>query len=121
MRVFGFSEKWGKLHLELPVLERPDFTTFRMPRTDADKGRDWHVGETLQIVFKARTPGREILGTATIIGKESTYLARVTDDEAIRDGFWSRKDMLNWFAKTHGFDVVIERSFNKLTFRWCKP
>lgn len=116
MRVFGVSEKWGKLHLELPASQRPPFSTFRLPRKDADRGLDWKEGETLQIVFKPRSPRREVLGPATITAKSSQFLA-LTHDEAQADGFEDQAAMLAWFKKTHGAGA-LNRHFNKLTFRW---
>ena len=73
MRILGFSRKWDKL-------KNDTFTTFRFERRDAD----WTVGEVVQVVYKPRTKGREILGVATIIGKDirlipsaASYMAKV--------------------------------------------
>jgi len=118
MRVFGFSKKWEKLHLELPMRERLDFTTFRLPRKDADRSRDWRVGETVQVWYKPRSKKhREFLGVATFIAREpSRNLYFVTDAEAVADGFESRIEMWNWFVKTHG--LMSGKTLNKLTLRW---
>ena len=121
MRIFGFSKKWGKL-------QQPDFTSFRYPRADSDKGRDWRVGETVQIVFHPRSKEREIMGTAEIIGKEPRNLELsgkftdaallITDEEAIADGFTSAVEMHDWMVETYrcNFEDII----NKLTFRWIE-
>lgn len=113
MRILSFSKKWAKLQNDI-------VPTFRLPRKDADKGRDWHAGEVVQIVYKSRTPGREILGTATIIGKQATEVAGITDSEAIADGFpggW--EEMVNWLRKTHG-KLDLGQEINKLTLKWLR-
>ncbi len=109
MRVLGFSKKWDKL-------KQPQFTTFRLPRKDADKGRDWAVGETVQIVYKPRSPQREVLGMATIISKDTRWLARITFGEAVADGFDSYIDMVKWFTEVHGTSIG-QHPLNKLTLR----
>ena len=63
MRIISFTEKWSKL-------EQPIFTTFRYPRID----RDWQIGEMVQVFYKNRSPKREKLGVAQIIGKEPREL-----------------------------------------------
>lgn len=122
MRIVSFSKKWGKLHLELPIEERPEFTTFRFPRKD----RDMEVGERVQVYFKNRTPQREKLGEAIIINKEMRKIAtayepyRPTEEEAIADGFTSLFEMNVWFREVHG-NRIFEEPVNKLTLKWITP
>ncbi len=115
MRVLGFSQKWPKLKWD-------EFTTFRFSRKDSDKGRDWKVGEVVQIVYHPRSKDREMLGVAEIIRKEPRTLLAGTfyfpsDDEAIADGFDDVIDMAYWFHKQYG-DRIYKEPMNKLTLRW---
>ncbi len=54
MRILGFSRKWPKLY-------NPVHTTFRYPRKDADRGRDWHEGEHVQEVYHPRHKDHEVM------------------------------------------------------------
>lgn len=124
MRVLGFSEMW-------PKLNKLEFTTFRFSRRD----KDWQVGEIVKVVYKPRSRSRQLLGEAQIIGKESRRIDRyrgspsipyggfVTEEEAIKDGFASSKEMLSWLEKAHGKDGrwTSGEPMNKLTLRWVKP
>ena len=119
MRILGFSKRWQKL-------SNPEFTTFRFPRKDAD----WEVGEVMQIVYKPRTKGREILGVATIIGRNTrlippaaVYVAKVnapliTHAEVVADGFESVNEMRQWLQKAYGKGRIL--LMNKLTLEWLK-
>ncbi len=118
MRILGFSKKWDKL-------SNIEFTTFRFPRRD----KDWSVGEIVQVVFKPRSKDREFLGIAEIISKEPKNMApnwgiegiqRVTNDEAISDGFACWGDMFDWLAKAHGLHRLATKPMNKLTLRWVR-
>ena len=121
MRILGFSCKWDKLHLELPISERPDFTTFRYPRYD----KDWQVNEQVQPVYKPRSKEREVLGIAEIMFKDRRRTIcsipndapQITDEEAREDGFADFADMYKWLVKTHG-EVEATFTINKLTLRW---
>ena len=116
MRILGLGEKWDKLSNDI-------FTTFRFARKD----RDWEVGETVQVVYKPRTKGREILGVATIIGRNTrlipsaaSYVAKVnapliTHAEVVADGFESVNEMRQWLQRTYGKGRVL--LMNKLTLR----
>ncbi len=119
MRILGFCKQWRKfINLE--------FTTFRYPRKDSDKGRDWHVGERVQIVLHPRSKEREVLGTAEIIGKEIRnidpaillVIPCVTNDEAVADGFTDWADMRAWFRETYG--KIASPVMNKLTLIWIQ-
>ena len=105
MRILGFSKKWDKL-------QQDEFTTFRYPRKDADKGRDWHDGETLKIVFQQRNDN-EILGVAKVINKEPRSWYEITEQEAIADGFISSFEMWKFLKQPKSND-----KFNKLTLKW---
>lgn len=106
MRTLGFSQKW-------PKLQQKEFTTFRFPRKD----KDWQEGEWVRIVLKPRSPKRQILGVAEIVGKIPRYLPEVTEKEAQEDGFQSLKAMQDWMEKQYGHRF---HSINKLTLRWFK-
>lgn len=119
MRILGFSEKWDKLN-------RSEFTTFRFTRKD----RDWRVGEVVQVVFKPRTKGREMLGVAEIIGKERRWVGwgvsrvgslvwAVSHKEAVEDGFTGVLEMVNWMTKAHR-DRNNREPMNKITLRWLE-
>ncbi len=119
MRPIGFSKKWPKLHLELPIAQRPEFTTFRLTRKDADRGRDWHQGEQVQVVFHPRSKDREALGVADIVSKEPRVIYCVTNEEAIADGFpGGYNEMIVWLGKAHD---CFPENINKLTLRWVPP
>lgn len=111
MRVLGFERHW-------PKLDQETFTTFRYPRKDADMGRDWRVGEVVQCVVNPRSPKREPVCIAEIVGKDiARHLATITDDEAKADGFpIGFAEMMHWLLKKYpGMDV--SRPINKLTLR----
>ncbi len=122
MRILGFSRKWLKLHLELPVDQRPEFGTWRLPRKDADRGRDWHPLEQVQIVYHPRSKDREILGTAIIAQKMHTVVGSgISDEEAVADGFpGGFEEMQQWLVKTHEttWGELALRPINKLTLKW---
>jgi len=116
MRILGFSKKWQKL-------SNLEFTTFRFTR----RGRDWEVGELVQVVFTPRSKGGgERLGMAEIIDKQprnvapdwgSPDTAMVSNDEAIADGFMNWGDMFDWLCKTHDMHRLATEPMNKLTLR----
>jgi len=115
MRILSFTEKWQKLDDDV-------FTTFRYPRAD----KDWYVGEEVQVWFKQRSPLREKIGIAVIIGKERRALNEyhrgcvplTTDKEAQDDGFENRIGMKLFMIKRYGLDYIS--LFNKLTLTWIK-
>jgi len=124
MRILSFSHRWSKLHLGLPVRQRPDFTTFRY--------FSWHEGWPLQIFYRARSKEqREKLGEAVIIRRELRELDKwmafhewndhplVTDVEAQEDGFIDLDDMVRWMQKQYGPDWMPVMA--KLTLRWSVP
>lgn len=111
MRIISFSKKWDKLN-------QSEFTTFRFPRADADRGRDWHEGETVQVFYKSRTPARFKYGDAVIIKVEKRFLRDITNAEAKADGFpGGFGEMLAWLLDTHG-KRVYSGTMNKLTLKW---
>jgi len=122
MRILSVSEYWPKLHLELPIGERPLFTTFRWSR----KGKDLFVCETIQIVYKSRSKQRKVLGIAEIVGKEPRRIFDatlgdypvLTNEEAVADGFDVDWDMIGWLDKTYGIRRLLNEPMNKLTLSW---
>ena len=108
MRVLGFSKMW-------PKLSNQTFTTFRFPRKDK---RDWEIGEVVQVVFKPRSPEREILGSAEITCKQVVLIGDITDVEAQIDGFRCSADMFEWLYRTYRLPELALRWMNKLTLRW---
>ena len=105
MRIISFSKHWDKL-------KQAEFTTFRFPRKD----KDWAVDEIVQVFFKNRSPQREKIGVALIVGKE-IRLGPKDDKEAQDDGFIDCEDMLRWMVKTYG-ESKTWKPMNKLTLRW---
>ena len=113
MRIMGFSVKWRKL-------QQPVFTTFRLPRKD----KDWYIGERVQIVFHPRSKDREILGEAVIVNVEArsfnpAMAPKITNDEAIADGFGGIITMLKWLENTHGH-FNASTVFHKITLQHFK-
>ena len=106
MRVLGYSKKWDKL-------KKPEHTTFRFPRKDSAKGRDWHVGETVQEVFHPRGKDREFIQVAMIIKKEPRLICSIDDEEAVEDGFPEGFPQMMEFLNQPKGDAII----NKLTLR----
>ncbi len=107
MRVLGFSQQW-------PKLSNLVFTTFRFPRKDTD----WH-SERVQVVYRPRSKNRKFLFLADIINVEArsfdpTFAPRITDAEAIADGFSGILSMHAWLTNSHG-DFDSSKVFNKLT------
>lgn len=121
MRILGFSKKWAKLHLELPVEQRPPFTIFRFPRKDAPKGRDWHLQEQVQIVYHPRSKERVVLGIAEFTEqKESGFTPESippSDQEAVADGFRSSIDMTNWMYSQYKSRIYWQLMY-KWTLKW---
>jgi hypothetical protein len=111
MRIISFSKKWGKLN-------QLEFTTFRVPRKDAYKGRDWQVGEEVQVYFHNRQPDREFLGFARIIKKESMLVCMIDDEQAVEDGFTNASEMFEWLEAAH-HKRIDPHTFriNKLTLK----
>ena len=110
MRIMGFSKKWDKL-------EQSEFTTFRFPRKDTDRGRDWHNNEILKIVFQPRHQN-EYLGTAQIICKKERWISDIRNDEAITDGFpGGKEEMWRWLLASHK-NCEARTPINKLTLKW---
>ena len=105
MRILGFSKKWVKL-------QKPVHTTFRFPRKDADRGRDWHEGEVVQEVYKPRSKEREVLQIAMIIKKQPKLLADITHEEAVEDGFVNLYHMFEWLGHKN---KDLFKPINKLT------
>ncbi len=106
MRIIGFSKKWDKL-------QKPEHTTFRFPRKDADKGRDWKFGETVQEVYKPRSKTqREFIQIAEIIKKEPKAIEDITEEEAVEDGFESLLMMWMFLGQPR-----MKKLINKLTLR----
>ncbi len=111
MRVLGFSKKWDKL-------QKPEFTTFRFPRKDTDKGRDWKVGEQVQVVYHPRNKDREYLFNAEIISKQPKHITEIDDAEAAEDGFANYSEMYDWLTKAHhGVALTSIPKINKLTLK----
>lgn len=108
MRVLGFSKKWRKL-------EKDEYSTFRWPRKDADRGREWQAGETVQIVYRMRTPQREVLGIAQIVTVTRKSVAQITEVEAIADGFTTRSEMLDYLDAVSASSII-----NKLSLKWVE-
>jgi len=121
MRVLSFSRMWAKL-------DNDTLTTFRFERKD----KDWEVGEQVQMVFKARSPQRRVLGVAEIVDKTPRWVMNhppglgyagyfntplVTEEEAVADGFSSREEMVKFIRKERRMLCVI-KPLNKLTVRW---
>lgn len=117
MRVLGFSEMW-------PKLQQDEFTTFRFPRKD----KDWFVSETVKVVYQPRRKGGgDFLGVAQIVDKvsrgvyfRSLFADRISEVEAIADGFDSLEDMQRWLRRAHGDQRIAEELMHKLTLRWEK-
>jgi len=118
MRIMGFSHRW-------PKLEDDEFTTFRFGRRD----KDWQIGESVQVVTRPRSKGREVLGVAIVNHKEPRQMAscgshvdgsieRVTDTEAVADGFEGYRAMWSYLVAIHGASALESRPMNKLTLRW---
>lgn len=116
MRELGFSQRG-------PKLKQPEFTTFRCPRRD----RDWHKGEMVRVVYRPRSPEREVLGFAEIVSREPRSLTpgnkapQVTEAEAIEDGFVDLAAMISWLYNANGEERLSGRTINKLTLAWGRP
>lgn len=129
MRELSFSQLW-------PKLAKPRCTTFRFTRKD----KDWYVGETVKVLYKARSPkDRSVLGVAVIVNKEPRWVVDrtktwltdemaitlhgncliVTNTEAQADGFKEHQDMAEWVTVTHR-GRNYDEPMNKLTLAWTQ-
>ncbi len=132
MRELSFSQLW-------PKLAKPRCTTFRFARKD----KDWQVGETVKVLYKARShKDRSVLGLAVIVAKEPRWLLYevrdigqpsmggapsewkgitvTTEKEAQADGFTCRKDMYEWVEAAWGKQRLAGEPMNKLTLAWTQ-
>ena len=113
MRILGFEKHW-------PKLDSPMFTTFRLPRKDADKGRDWKVGEIVQIVIRPRQKDRQPLCTAQIIRKDMRDIIGITDTDARVDGFpGGHEEMWQWLSGKYHLSLAkaCDLHMNRLTLK----
>lgn len=120
MRIISFMQKWPKLCLDRPALERPEFTTFR--------SFYWQAGWPVQVFYKARSKYRVKLGEAMITNVEGRELdiwiankgwnhyPLVTDKEAQEDGFSGLDEMATFMQRLYGLDFIGVMA--KLTLRW---
>jgi hypothetical protein len=112
MRIISFTKQWGKLRQE-------QFTTFRLPRKDSDKGRDWRQGEIVQVYYHSRCPDRKHLGNAVIVSKTPVWVASIDDEQAVADGFpGGQAEMLEWLEHAHPGRLEPNTLINKLTLKW---
>jgi hypothetical protein len=123
MRILGFEKIDWPNHVtrQRSKLLAPTFTTWRFPRKDADRGRDWAVGETVQIVIKPRSPDRLVLGHALIIESEARGYSsfQISDDEARQDGFVKSSDLdLYLTRERYKRRLPYDMKANKLTLEW---
>jgi hypothetical protein len=115
MRILSFTKKWDKL-------KQSEFTTFRFERKDSDRGRDWHLNETVQLYYHNRCKDREFLGIAKIINKFAEWTGDITEEEAIADGFpGGIKEMRDWLEKAHHCAINWTTPINKLTLKRVTP
>ena len=113
----GFQKQWVNQLTGKPKLSEDKFTTFRWPRL----GRDWAVGETVQIVLKPRTKERIPLGEAMIVtmeikGLNSGNALSITDAEAQMDGFPLASQLIDFLTKERPLLIFP----NRLTLRWTR-
>lgn len=116
MRILGFSKRWSKLN-------QNEFTTFRYPRRD----KDWRVNEKVQVMFRPRSPNREWLGIAEIISiekrnvswKKMSGVTNLSYEEALKDGFGSRSEMIAWLYNLYG-DRILREPMNLLRLHWIE-
>jgi hypothetical protein len=121
MRILGFSEKRDKLVQEI-------FTTFRFKRKD----KDWAVGEIVKVVYHPRHKDHQFICIAEIVEKEQRAMAwhgdktgvqKVSNTEAIADGFEDTPDKLAYFHMwefmwgNYGGERLLSEPMNKLTLR----
>jgi hypothetical protein len=111
MRIISFTKKWGKL-------DNLEFTTFRLPRKDSDKGRDWHINEQVQVYYHNRCKDREYYGDAIIFAKIPMRVGEIDDKSAVADGFSCRDEMIEWLDKAHGGNIKADTLINKLYLRY---
>jgi hypothetical protein len=115
MRIISFTKKWDKLR-------QPEFTTFRLPRKDSNKGRDWHKNEVVQVYYHNRCKDREYYGNALICQKIPMRVGVIDDEQAVADGFpngWC--EMFDWLNKAHGGNIKADTIINKLFLRYVTP
>lgn len=118
MRELGFSQLW-------PKLAKPRCTTFRFARRD----KDWYVGETVKVLYKARShKDRSVLGLAVIVERVPRWVAphltqtdirHVSVAEAKADGFADLETMRDYMFKAYWTRYWSE-PMNKLTLAWTQ-
>ena len=106
MPLLGFTKLKAKL------LDGTKTQTIRKPRK-----HPLNVGDKLFIYWKLRTKECEKLGEAIITKIERKHLSEVTEEEAIKDGFGSFKELYDAFVKMYGFWNIRE-PFDVITFEW---
>ena len=121
MRIISFAEKWPHKKNFLPPVKGERFSTFRFPRADSDRGRDWRQDEEVQIVIQSRSPNREYMGDALIVAKTPMIVSQISHLEAVADGFpGGYVQMFDWLMKAHRvqYDELEIKPINKLVIEW---
>ena len=104
-RILSFSEYWINYNVNKRKVDLDFFTTFRFPRADAAKGRDWHVAELIQVFYKSRSPNRAFICNGRIINVTPVWFRSPEDmmeKTAKADGFQTPQIMFDTFKKMHG-------------------
>ena len=106
MPLLGFTKLKDKL------LDGSKTQTIRRPRKHPFK-----VGNKLFIYWKLRTKDCEKLGEAVVTSVVRKVFWKLTEEDAIKDGFANRKEMRELLWKMHP-KMVLGTEFDVISFRW---
>lgn len=115
MPLLGFTKLKNKL------LDGSKTQTIRKPRKHPIK-----VGDKLYVYWKLRTKECEKLGEAIITKIEHKSIYELTEEDAIKDGFENRYDLIQWVMENYSYltPLVLPKErdqafkFDVITFAW---
>lgn len=104
--LLGFTKLKDKL------LDGSKTQTIRKPRKHPIK-----VGDKLFIYWKLRTKQCQKLGEGIVTKVVRKPLEKITNEDAVKDGFLDIVDFMDKFTEIHP-EAYLETEFNIITWRW---
>jgi len=108
MPLLGFTKLKEKL------LDGSKTQTIRKPRKHPIK-----VGDKLYVYWKLRTKECQKLGEGVVTKIVRKPLEKITNEDAVKDGFPDIVDFMHRFTKMHP-DAYMESEFDIITWQWTK-
>lgn len=109
MPLLGFTK------LKQKLLDGSKTQTIRRPRKHPLK-----VGDKLFVYWKLRTKECEKFGEAIVTKIQRKFIGKMTNRDAVLDGFNNRKEMLKALYEMHSEQVCLHEPFDIITFEWTR-